>query len=460
MSNKIFIKIRFSALCFLSFAVTAMAADVFLYRPLPSGLGTIRESAEEAIIILEFDGHNVVVDSTFSFEPEYDVVYCFLFDSLSIEEIRYIQSIVGLGHRAILAGLGEGPPWNFSNVVLSDPVWDDSLGNIRCNYDHIRDIPPDSIGPITVQKYPNFPAIHKYFVNVDTIIGHLSTSCSILSPDSGTARPFIWGTSRTSAYPVYDSFAVMALIAEYGEGELIVLGNLFPLVSAVGSYNSANWGDNRQFIRNLFATNDRADSVWLTGTDSTFTIHLTGCEPFVPESAYVSYQVLPDWATYYHYVAEWGFTATESTITINLPIRPDWWPDSALISVWRVPDSTGETVLPVIPVCDTFVLPVSAISENLLPGEFSISVRPNPFNSSCRITVGAVREPPEIDIFDINGRLVARIPIEGSESAEPLSTFASGACRWQPEKNIGSGIYLIRIKNGGMIYTKPVVYIK
>jgi len=113
------------------------------------------------------------------------------------------------------------------------------------------------------------------------------------------------------------------------------------------------------------------------------------------------------------------------------------------------------------------------IAERLhRPEIISISVAPNPFNSTVKISVeqtflsvqnggdqtGMSGLPLEIEIFDISGRMVANIPLTGSESAEPSSTNNSGACRWQPNESIGSGIYLVRIK--GTNATAKVVYIK
>ncbi|RKZ29592.1 hypothetical protein DRQ36_08170 [bacterium] len=64
------------------------------------------------------------------------------------------------------------------------------------------------------------------------------------------------------------------------------------------------------------------------------------------------------------------------------------------------------------------------------PEALSISAYPNPFNSAVRITVGAIRESPlQIEIFDINGRMVADIPLTESESAKLSSMNASGAYR-------------------------------
>ncbi|RKZ29840.1 hypothetical protein DRQ36_07420, partial [bacterium] len=73
----------------------------------------------------------------------------------------------------------------------------------------------------------------------------------------------------------------------------------------------------------------------------------------------------------------------------------------------------------------------SAISESPAqkPEEISIAVHPNPFNSSVSIFAP---DGAEIEIFDINGRLVEEIPALRGESAKPSSTDVSGACRWTP----------------------------
>jgi len=95
------------------------------------------------------------------------------------------------------------------------------------------------------------------------------------------------------------------------------------------------------------------------------------------------------------------------------------------------------------------------------PTAITLSAYPNPFNSSVTITLichsGEGRNP-EIEIFDINGRMVAQIPAIGSESAKPLSTNASGACRWQPDAALGSGVYLVRVK--GTNASAKVIYMK
>jgi len=95
------------------------------------------------------------------------------------------------------------------------------------------------------------------------------------------------------------------------------------------------------------------------------------------------------------------------------------------------------------------------------PEDISITVHPNPFNSSVMISVdgrGLINQTPTVEIFDINGRMVAEIPATGSESAKPLSTTASGACRWRPDESLASGVYLVRIK--GTNAAAKVIYMK
>jgi len=119
-------------------------------------------------------------------------------------------------------------------------------------------------------------------------------------------------------------------------------------------------------------------------------------------------------------------------------------------------------------------LDVTGISEDAsLPEEFGISAYPNPFNSAVTISVGAVREPPVIEIFDIAGRRIDQIAVgEGLKPSRSSITTQTGGfetaplrnCEftWQPDKSIGSGIYLVRVKSGqsGESIVKRIVYLK
>lgn len=121
-------------------------------------------------------------------------------------------------------------------------------------------------------------------------------------------------------------------------------------------------------------------------------------------------------------------------------------------------------------------IPLSDIEddETNLPDDFAISVYPNPFNSAVTISapVGA-----EIEIFDLNGRLVAEIPV-GSRPASAMKQELSGSMKtcgadvapteflWQPAPSVTSGVYMVRATvpgNKGLrthVSAKRVVYLK
>jgi len=134
--------------------------------------------------------------------------------------------------------------------------------------------------------------------------------------------------------------------------------------------------------------------------------------------------------------------------------------------------------------------PEEKITKNtIIPEQFEINVFPNPFNSSCAITVSggrglACQTPTEIAIYDLRGNLIAT-PCSADRSASlvPLDKgdrnrasakvsggiwtneqSASGASRgfiWRPDKSIASGIYLVRATTeDGQTITKRVVYLK
>jgi len=80
------------------------------------------------------------------------------------------------------------------------------------------------------------------------------------------------------------------------------------------------------------------------------------------------------------------------------------------------------------------------------PSLFSISIIPNPFNSSCKISAPA---GSTLEIFDISGKLIRTIKMKSTEEL------------WQPEPFISSGIYLVRTTTKtGRSLTKRIVYLK
>jgi len=78
------------------------------------------------------------------------------------------------------------------------------------------------------------------------------------------------------------------------------------------------------------------------------------------------------------------------------------------------------------------------------PQDISLSISPNPFNSSCRITTSL---NSKIEIYNLNGK--------------QIETFEETPAIWQPEDEIGSGIYLVRATTkDGLTETKRIIYLK
>ncbi len=111
--------------------------------------------------------------------------------------------------------------------------------------------------------------------------------------------------------------------------------------------------------------------------------------------------------------------------------------------------------------------PFTSIPENPpapKPEVFEISAYPNPFNSAVTIAAPA---GAEIEIFDVNGRMVAELippspPLKrGEEEKSPLSKGDLGGFIWHPDASLGSGVYLVRARiYDGTIATRRVVYLK
>ncbi len=102
------------------------------------------------------------------------------------------------------------------------------------------------------------------------------------------------------------------------------------------------------------------------------------------------------------------------------------------------------------------------------PKELALSAYPNPFNSAVTISapVGA-----EIEIFDVNGRRISVISSEGfmPDEKSPTQSQEISPCGrndkmsefiWQPDENLGSGVYLVRATVASQTVSKRVVYLK
>lgn len=86
---------------------------------------------------------------------------------------------------------------------------------------------------------------------------------------------------------------------------------------------------------------------------------------------------------------------------------------------------------------------VDGIGENALPEHSGLWVSPNPFNSACRVNAP---DGAEIQIYDVNGKLVDRL--------------APGTRYWTPSEDIGTGVYLLRMKSAQGEYFHKAVYAK
>ncbi len=106
----------------------------------------------------------------------------------------------------------------------------------------------------------------------------------------------------------------------------------------------------------------------------------------------------------------------------------------------------------------------SGIAGIHTPQDFRLHVYPNPFNSAVNIRVRGFEDSRvRVEIFDINGRMVAEMPVgAGSKPARAgWSRTLPYEIIWRPSESIGSGVYLVRAKIGdGQTTTKRIVYLK
>jgi len=127
-------------------------------------------------------------------------------------------------------------------------------------------------------------------------------------------------------------------------------------------------------------------------------------------------------------------------------------------------------------------LPASIYSQRSLPADVSLHAHPNPFNSAVTISIDipvgdGSPVPFDIEIFDVNGRKIAQLPVgEGLKPSRSLVTEQAGGSEttplrnaqfiWRPDESLGSGVYLVRaniVGNGGHTeesVVKRVVYLK
>lgn len=88
-----------------------------------------------------------------------------------------------------------------------------------------------------------------------------------------------------------------------------------------------------------------------------------------------------------------------------------------------------------------------------LPAEFSLSVNPNPFNSSTTITYGLDKSAPTLlEIYDISGRLVETL-VEGEMDA------GQHELNWQVF-GMTSGVYFVYLNAGINVQVKKAVVVR
>jgi len=97
--------------------------------------------------------------------------------------------------------------------------------------------------------------------------------------------------------------------------------------------------------------------------------------------------------------------------------------------------------------------------EETKPDDYSISIYPNPFNSS--VTVEALSNS-EIEIYDLTGRRVVKLEQNQQKSADDDHPLRKS--QWVPDESVASGVYLVRInapsgkKQNSIV--RRVVYLK
>ncbi len=422
------------------------------------------------------EGHVVDCNNYFGWrEPRgYDVYFLVIHENMSISKIDSLQYFVEAGGRLILQECWWYPR---TSDCLSEEGWPCFTGNPYWNIiDPIDTLPcfwADSIDPAggivwTVSFATEFSPLWEPACGIDTLTS--AWFCTYSFDDSGALEAVAFGGADVST-GLYDSFPPVILNGRCGRGEITALGGTNFLCDAQTSptpFNMLRFHDNCQFARQLFQCNERADSARLVlENDSTAKVYLEHDSLlFLADSSFWEVRFTVDTIrNYSFYGHEFGAEGFGDSLAVTF--RPGYFYDTVEVCLVRLPDSTGETILPCGRICDTFPERTSISETPGKPDNIEISVHPNPFNSAVRISVGAIHELPlHIEIFDINGRMVYKMPVgAGSKPAHAGgSRTLPYEITWQPPASLGSGVYLVRARFGsvpaGETVTKRVVYLK
>jgi len=86
------------------------------------------------------------------------------------------------------------------------------------------------------------------------------------------------------------------------------------------------------------------------------------------------------------------------------------------------------------------------------PQKFVMTISPNPFNSTCEITVPAAAK---VEIYSLSGKKIASFP-----SAADRNVSETRKILWHPGDEIPTGIYLVKATDGEKSLTRKVLLIK
>ncbi len=126
------------------------------------------------------------------------------------------------------------------------------------------------------------------------------------------------------------------------------------------------------------------------------------------------------------------------------------------------PEMPSHLLLPISP-----LIPAQIAETGALPENIAVQSYPNPFNSSCRISIESGEHGVEsVDIYDVAGRIVKRLVADGSGENLIASESSAGIKNnlveytWAPDENLPSGVYLIRAKTADRMISARVMYLK
>lgn len=435
----------FAFLSLFSLAVGARIALVQLYWT--------SNELDSLSLLLVHEGHQVFWSDTFIDISNQDVLWLVPSDPpITESNMRDMMPFVERGGHLILA-LGCRTFINEpANQILQQPEWYEELGRPIVNDDAVWDEVPDTFfvepSPMPTSFIVNFIDDWMPAHDMDTILHTQGTTLSLES--TGALQIAGWG-GRGTYSSFYDSFAVSILAGDWNRGKITTIGNgsIFCNYPFFGNFCFLHYYDNRQFARQLFATNERVDTAWLEATDTGIVAHLEGSyTPFVADSSKWRFEYpssFPD--SFYGY--ELSAAGCAEGVFALYPPHPIH--DSVEVCLKILPDATGETVLRRGPLCGTFWIEWDDIVEcRNTPGSIAISVSPNPFNVACRIEVTGLVVSDMIQILDLSGRRIRELQLNG------------GVAIWDgnsvPGKSCPAGIYLVVIARNGA--TKPILLLR